>query len=241
MTPVEQELYIHQFITENVHYDKLKKYYSHEIIGPLTNGVGVCEGIAKTVKLMCDGLGIECMVAICHSAPEQGIPYRHAWNVLKIEGKHYHLDATFDLSLGRYGAPRYDYFNLDDARIFHDHQPLVYPLPACSDGDGFYYRKNRLSLTKMEEVSKLFAQGLRKKKDTVVFHWRGGGLNREILTEILRIAEENAQSRSLHAGLSCNYGQSVVMVRFLAQIDEAVVAEEADENQEGGAIEPPLS
>ena len=46
----EKEQYIHDFICENVHYDKLKKPYSHEIIGPLGQGVGVCEGIAKTVK-----------------------------------------------------------------------------------------------------------------------------------------------------------------------------------------------
>jgi len=240
LSPAEKELLIHRFITENVHYDKLKKYYSHEIIGPLTGGVGVCEGIAKTVKLMCDALDIECIVAICHAAPEQGIPYRHAWNVLRMDGKYYHLDATFDLSLGRYGTPRFDYFNLDDARIFRDHQPLVYPLPACSDGDGFYYRKNRLSLTKMEEVGKLLTQSLRKKKENVVFHWRGGGLNRDILAEILRTAEEIALTRSMHAALSCNYGQSVVMVRFSDRSDQEVITEEADENREVGSIEPCL-
>ena len=55
---LEKEQYIHDFICENVHYDKLKKPYSHEIIGPLGQGVGVCEGIAKTVKCLCDALGI---------------------------------------------------------------------------------------------------------------------------------------------------------------------------------------
>ena len=30
----------------------LKKAYSHEIIGPLGQGVGVCEGIAKAVKVL---------------------------------------------------------------------------------------------------------------------------------------------------------------------------------------------
>ena len=46
----EKEKYVHDFICENIHYDKLKKSYSHEIIGPLGQGVGVCEGIAKSVK-----------------------------------------------------------------------------------------------------------------------------------------------------------------------------------------------
>jgi len=54
----EKLKYIHDFICENVTYDKLKKQYSHEIIGPLGQGVGVCEGISKTVKILCDKLGI---------------------------------------------------------------------------------------------------------------------------------------------------------------------------------------
>ena len=39
-TELEKELYIHDFICENIYYDKLKKPYSHEIIGPLGHGVG---------------------------------------------------------------------------------------------------------------------------------------------------------------------------------------------------------
>ena len=53
-----KELFIHDFIVQNVRYDKLKKEYSHEIIGALGNGVAVCEGMAKAVKILCDELGI---------------------------------------------------------------------------------------------------------------------------------------------------------------------------------------
>ena len=52
----EKEKYVHDFICENIRYDKLKKSYSHEIIGPLGQGVGVCEGIAKAVKVLLDAL-----------------------------------------------------------------------------------------------------------------------------------------------------------------------------------------
>ena len=56
----EKEKYVHDFICENIRYDKLKKPYSHEIIGPLGQGVGVCEGIAKAVKALLDELGVWC-------------------------------------------------------------------------------------------------------------------------------------------------------------------------------------
>ena len=72
-TELEKELYIHDFICENIHYDKLKKSYSHEIIGPLGHGVGVCEGIAKSVKVLCDALGIWCIIVISEANPEKKI------------------------------------------------------------------------------------------------------------------------------------------------------------------------
>ena len=65
----DKEKYVHDFICENIRYDKLKKPYSHEIIGPLGHGVGVCEGIAKSVKVLCDALGVWCIIAICRKNP----------------------------------------------------------------------------------------------------------------------------------------------------------------------------
>ena len=97
----EKEQFVHDFICRNVRYDKLKKPYSHEIIGPLGQGVGVCEGIAKTVKALCDALGVWCMVALSEANPEQGVKYRHAWNIVKLDEVYYHLDATFDNTLDR--------------------------------------------------------------------------------------------------------------------------------------------
>ena len=66
----EKEKYVHDFICENIRYDKLKKSYSHEIIGPLGQGVGVCEGIAKAAKVLLDALGVWCVIAICGNNPE---------------------------------------------------------------------------------------------------------------------------------------------------------------------------
>ena len=122
----DKEKYVHDFICENIRYDKLKKPYSHEIIGPLGHGVGVCEGIAKSVKVLCDALGVWCIIAICGNNPEKGIKYRHTWNIVRINGQYYHLDATFDNTLGKnedgLTSIRYDYFNLDDKNIFRDHE-----------------------------------------------------------------------------------------------------------------------
>ena len=64
------------------------------------------------------------MIAICGNNPDKGIKYRHTWNIVRINGKYYHLDATFDNTLGNDKKEiRYDYFNLDDQQIFRDHEP----------------------------------------------------------------------------------------------------------------------
>ena len=90
LPPAEQERAIHDFVVENVRYDKLEKPYSHEVIGPLTNGVGVCEGMAKTVKLLCDGLGLPCMIAVSDRDRANGERYLHAWNIVQLGGQFYY-------------------------------------------------------------------------------------------------------------------------------------------------------
>lgn len=226
----DKELSIHAFILENVRYDKLKKPYSHEIIGPLTQGVGVCEGIAKTVKALCDAVQLPCIVALSEAAPERGVKYRHTWNVITVDGQRYHLDATFDNSLQR-GTPRYDYFNLDDRHIFRDHETLVLPLPPCTADKGYYYRP--LSFTKPEDVENRARQALRKKQPHFVFHWRGGGLNREILTDLLNRCAAAAAERGKCVSCSVNTAQAVVQLDFTdAPAGETLLVQQPDEGNE---------
>lgn len=231
-TEWEKEQYIHDFICTHVRYDKLKKPYSHEIIGPLGQGVGVCEGIAKSVKILCDTLGIWCIIAVSDANPDKKIKYRHAWNIIRIGGQYYHLDATFDNSLGRGETLRYDYFNLDDKQFFRDHEPVLYEIPRCGDGSHFYYKEKKMSFTKLEDVEKRAQQAARKGKN-LIFHWRGGYLTREVLSEILRLLELAAVQKEKHAKVSLNWQQAVLEVTFAGTIpQESLVMEKANEGEE---------
>lgn len=231
MSEMEKELYIHDFICQNVRYDKLKKAYSHEIIGPLGQGVGVCEGIAKSVKILCDALGIWCIIALCDNNPEKGIKYRHMWNVVRIGGKYYHLDVTFDNSLSKEEVIRYDYFNLSDSQIFKDHEPVIYKIPSCPDGEHMYYREKKLSWTKYEDVRKRTAQAVKKGK-VLIFHWRGGYLTREVLKDLFEIFHEEAAKKEKYACLSLNWPQAVLQVTFREETpQQEIVMEEANEGE----------
>ncbi|MDO4962270.1 MAG: transglutaminase domain-containing protein [Eubacteriales bacterium] len=271
LTELEKEKYVHDFICQNVRYDKLKKDYSHEIIGPLGQGVGVCEGIAKSVKILCDALGLWCIIAICGNNPEKGIKYRHTWNIVKLGKTYYHLDATFDNSLGSGPASgvestpepgnapsssnsvknspanaaagtsvrkaaaddiRYDYFNIDDKAVFRDHEPVLWKVPACTDHEHFYYKENKLSFTKTEDVRKRAQQTAKKDGKSFVFHWRGGYLTREVLQELLVIIEEEAQKKEKHAHISLNWPQAVIRMSFEKEAPaEQMKVEEANEGE----------
>lgn len=224
--------FLHAFILENVHYDKLKKAYSHEVIGPLTQGVGVCEGIAKTVKLLADALHVDCMVAL--SAPEEGKHYGHAWNILKQGGKWYHLDATFDLSLSACGVQRWDYYLLPDVLIYRDHVKPVYPVPECAANADFYYKEQKLSFTKEEDLFKRIAQAAKKKKTHFVFHWRGGYLTREVMAELMKLILTAVADGGRHARIALNWPQSVFCVQLSDAPCEAeeLTMEKADEQDE---------
>ena len=232
MSEMEKEKYVHDFICQNVRYDKLKKSYSHEILGPLGQGVGVCEGIAKTVKILCDQLGIWCIVVISEANPEKNIKYRHAWNIVKIGGAYYHLDATFDNTLSHMGPVRYDYFNLDDGKVFRDHEPVIWKVPACTTSDGFYYRVKKLSFTKIEEVEKRALQAAKKGKE-LIFHWRGGALNRETAAQMLKAFKEAGEKKGKYPRAAINWPQAVLLVEYLSELPaEELVTEEANEGEQ---------
>lgn len=153
-----------------------------------------------------DALQIQCIIALAENNPEKGVKYRHAWNVVRLDKKYYHLDCTFDLSLGNPEEIRYDYFRLSDKQIFRDHERLGMACACLARMQNrFYYKKKKLSFTKTEEVQKRAAQAVKKGKP-LLFHWRGGYMTREIVQEFLRIFKEEAAKKEKFAQVSLNWG-----------------------------------
>lgn len=232
-----KELFIHDFLCENVKYDKLKKEYSHEIIGALGNGVAVCEGIAKAAKVLCDELGIWCIIALSEANPDKGIKYRHAWNVVKIGGQFYHFDATFDNTLGKNDYLRRDYVNLADKQIYRDHEPVIWKVPVCSDADHTYYREKKVSWTTYDEVRNRTRQAVKKGK-TLLFNWRGGYLTREVLGDLIKIFGEEAEAKNKKIHCSVNWAQAVLRVNFSEDFaTEEIEMEDAAESEKDDVTE----
>ena len=102
-TDVEKVVFLHEYVCSNFTYDD-----SHEIAdayGMLLCGRGVCQGYTLLLNKLLTRLGIPCESVFSNAA-------NHVWNEVFINGKWYHLDATWNDDLDDY---TYDDF------AYHDH------------------------------------------------------------------------------------------------------------------------
>lgn len=123
-TQFELELYAHDYIVDNCEYD-YEAAESDEIednassaYGALIEGKAICEGYARAFQLLCNELGIECVNIFGTDDGEN-----HMWNGVKIEGDWYQVDVTWDDTEDEQkNISQYLYFNLDDEKMYKDHQ-----------------------------------------------------------------------------------------------------------------------
>lgn len=154
MSALAKQLKVHNFLytvhTAEPPYDK----DSFSVVGALVRGACVCEGFAKTYKLLCDRLGIASIVVIGEALPPGGQRIAHSWNITRINGITAHTDASWD---SRYGGAAYDYFNLCDADIAADHvfDPNAYPV--CEPNKINYFYKNGLIASDEDELKRIIA------------------------------------------------------------------------------------
>jgi hypothetical protein len=109
---------IYNYIAMNV------KYYddgnsSYNVIGALINNQAVCEGYSRAFKLICDRFHVPCIFISGMAKDENGIEERHAWNLIRIDSKWFHVDSTWN---GIFNSEFPLYFNVSDDFIHKDHR-----------------------------------------------------------------------------------------------------------------------
>ena len=152
----EKVLYVHDSILHNVVYDYSVTGEAHTALGIALDNKAVCEGIAKYVKLASDYLSIKSIVVTgraTNPAFEQYETENHAWNMVEIDGKWYHLDVTFDLTI-KHKLSRYDYFLVRDEEIKRSHSTgNILPPTATQPMD--FYTTNGMTAKNISEFETL--------------------------------------------------------------------------------------
>lgn len=106
---------IHDYIVKNASYDESGK--NNSAYANLFKKKSACQGYATLVYKMMTEAGIPCRIIAGKSSGEA-----HAWNIVKIDGKWYNLDCTWDDPLGEPdpAAVHYEFFLKSDTE-FKDH------------------------------------------------------------------------------------------------------------------------
>lgn len=150
-------LSIHDFLCESVDYNyKQTEYSIYNAWGVLMNGTAVCQGYAETFMLLCNRYGIECV--LISGKDSKGEP--HMWNQVRMGGKWYNIDVTFDDANNQ---NFHTYFGLTNANIESDHSfsPLLnrehiedytsnyfnFCMFDCYSNDLNYFKKNNQVLS----------------------------------------------------------------------------------------------
>lgn len=152
----EKELFIHDYIVSKCKYvDKTGGDYS-SAYGCLVKGEASCEGYAKAMKYLLDAEGIENYIVVGTTEGEASTESAgHAWNIAKINGKYYHLDATWDNTDDEDGGfISYSYFNVTDSDISVTHKVEKRFLGRCKSADENYFIKNQLYFNNLDSSSK---------------------------------------------------------------------------------------
>lgn len=118
MSDFEKEKVIHDYIVSSVAYDTT--LIDHSDYGALFNKrTTVCQGYALLCYKMLTDAGITTRLVVSDNGPdEEG----HAWNMVQVNGKWYHLDCTYDDPVPDVpGRIKYNYFNKTDNEMSQNH------------------------------------------------------------------------------------------------------------------------
>lgn len=123
----EKIKYLHDWMINNLNYDTTyHRANIYNIYGALKNGTTVCEGYARSFKYILDDLGIESVLVSGDATNSNGETESHAWNYVKLEGKWYAIDLTWDDPIIINGGTltdeaRYRYFLRGSDTFFENH------------------------------------------------------------------------------------------------------------------------
>ena len=217
MNDYEKELFVHDYCLKNFTYDYNFSESSYSAHGLVLYKTAVCEGIAEFTKLALDYLGVPCLVVYGRGTDPTGKSKTesHAWNIVEIGGKTYHLDVTYDMTT-KDKRNRYDYFNLTDTDIKKDHI-IEDKVPTCNTTTDNYLSKNNMIVNKLSELDAHLTKHLRTGNKTVMFKLLNERFSNKLVDNILEIATQtylNIYKGSVSASAIYNSNQMVFEIEF---------------------------
>ncbi len=155
-TDYDIELAVYDYILLNSTYDKgaisplgIAGKNAHNPYGILFDGQGICLGYTTTFKMFMEMAGIPCMVVYAYGKDSE-----HSWNEVKIGGKWYYVDPTWDdpAPETEKRLPMHKYFNVSQEILEDTDHKANWSLYYEADSlDASFYVNNFYEQEKIEE------------------------------------------------------------------------------------------
>lgn len=133
------------------------------IYGPLVGGYAQCAGYAKAMFYMCEQLGVEVTHVAGHRVKDNA---SHAWVKVKLDGKWYNIDLTWDDPMGKDDKTFFvhHYLLIPDSQLSHIVDDTYTP-PKANSLDKNYFVLNGLYVTKSSQTLGIMKSQLQKAAD----------------------------------------------------------------------------
>ena len=176
MTDYEKELALHDYlVTHCIYSEDVVQQTENDIYrayGALVNQDAVCNGYAEAMQLLllCAGINTRFVIGTADGVD-------HAWNLVELDGKWYHLDTTWDDPKPDQGENTvHPYFNVTDAVMEQNHTWDKENYPQSDDMDYNYYVQSNTYFKDFESFKQMaFAAMVRngqKRYEAVIENYR---------------------------------------------------------------------
>lgn len=156
-TEYEKVKYVYEVVILNTEYN-LDAPDNQNICSVFLGRESVCLGYAKAVQYLLQDIGIQSVVVTGAVISGEA----HAWNLVKVNGQYYYLDATWgdasymiDSGMGEsLSTINYDYLNITTADILNTHiieNPIA--VPNCVAQMDNYYVKEGLYINGIDGIA----------------------------------------------------------------------------------------
>ena len=150
LTEFDREAYLFEQVASNCSFDQdaaedASKWKPYTVYGALVEGRAVCEGYSRAMQLLLSYAGMQCRLADGYGEGQM-----HMWNLVRVDGDWYHLDATWN---DGDSMVRYNYFNVTDSVIRLDHEIYTEDLPACGADRWNYFKARGIRISGLDETS----------------------------------------------------------------------------------------
>lgn len=234
MTSHQKVKVIHDWVVQRLRYDN--SYTRYTAYAALKSGSAVCQGYSLLTYKLLQGAGIPVRIVEGTAKQEGGVRQSHAWNLVQLDGKWYHLDTTWDDPVGGGAQISTAYYLRTDAQMRKDHSwTKAYPsaptpyadtlaaLVAKGGPNAAAYKTLQQELdydlyeedqviTNSDALKTLAKQALASGEDSLLFRYRGTAA--ELKQDLLKLYDLGLEDLSYSSSAFENTGDLQVYVKW---------------------------